>query len=124
MKLLYTILGIMLGATSVAYGASVLFPYQGGTGIGSATAGDVGKYIKVSDDSPFTYTFDSPAGGSGTFSWTPTSYGVSTSTTLGFLNGFLSAASSTFRPSPNSGCASSEPKFSPAATETHPTIPA
>src|SRR3990167_5710651 len=33
--------------------------------------------------------------GSGTFSWTPTSWGVSTSTTLGFLNGFLSTASST-----------------------------
>ena len=37
-----------------------------------------------------------PTGGSGTFSWTPTSWGVSTSTTLGFLNGFLSTASSTF----------------------------
>src|SRR3989344_5359964 len=36
-----------------------------------------------------------PSGGSGTFSWTPTSYGVATSTTLGFLNGFLSTASST-----------------------------
>ena len=35
-----------------------------------------------------------PAGG--TFSWTPTSYGNATSTTLGFLNGFLSTASSTF----------------------------
>ncbi|MDO8650389.1 MAG: hypothetical protein Q7K33_03745, partial [Candidatus Berkelbacteria bacterium] len=33
--------------------------------------------------------------GGGTFSWTPTAYGVSTSTTLGFLNGFLSTASST-----------------------------
>ncbi|OHB13696.1 MAG: hypothetical protein A3G05_02080 [Candidatus Zambryskibacteria bacterium RIFCSPLOWO2_12_FULL_45_14] len=36
-----------------------------------------------------------PSGGSGTFAWTPTSYGVSTSTTLGFLSGFLSTASST-----------------------------
>src|SRR3989344_158110 len=36
------------------------------------------------------------ASGSGAvFAWTPTSYGVSTSTTLGFLNGFLSTASST-----------------------------
>ena len=40
-----------------------------------------------------------PTGGSGTFSWTPTSYGVSTSTTLGFLNGFLSTASSTINSS-------------------------
>src|SRR3989344_553931 len=40
-----------------------------------------------------------PSGGSSSgsdFAWTPTSYGVSTSTTLGFLNGFLSTASSTF----------------------------
>lgn len=35
-------------------------------------------------------------GGGGTFSWTPQSWGNSTSTTLGFLNGFLSTASSTF----------------------------
>jgi hypothetical protein len=36
-----------------------------------------------------------PSGGGGAFAWTPTNYGVSTSTTLGFLNGFLSTASST-----------------------------
>ena len=36
-----------------------------------------------------------PAGGSGTFSWTPTSWGNSTSTILGFP-GFISTASSTF----------------------------
>jgi len=35
------------------------------------------------------------AGGGGDFAWTPTGYGVATSTTLGFLNGFLSTASST-----------------------------
>ena len=34
-------------------------------------------------------------GGSGTFAWTPQSWGNSTSTTLGFLNGFISTASST-----------------------------
>ena len=33
--------------------------------------------------------------GSDFFAWIPTGYGVSTSTTLGFLNGFLSTASST-----------------------------
>lgn len=38
---------------------------QGGTGIGTSTASDVGKYLKVSDDNPFTYAFDTPAGGSG-----------------------------------------------------------
>ena len=37
-----------------------------------------------------------PSGGSGnTFAWTTTDYGVATSTTLGFLNGFISTASST-----------------------------
>jgi|CXWL01.1.fsa_nt_gi hypothetical protein len=34
-------------------------------------------------------------GGSGAFEWTPQSWGNSTSTTLGFLNGFISTASST-----------------------------
>jgi hypothetical protein len=38
-------------------------------------------------------------GGSGTFAWTPHSWGVSTSTTLGFLAGFLSTASSTINSS-------------------------
>src|SRR3989344_638744 len=37
-----------------------------------------------------------PGAGSSAFAWTPTTWGVSTSTTLGFLNGFLSTASSTF----------------------------
>src|SRR3990167_8275711 len=36
-----------------------------------------------------------PTGGSGTFSWTPQSWGNSTSTILGF-HGFISTASSTF----------------------------
>lgn len=54
---------------SIAKGATILFPYQGGTGIGSATAGDVGDCLTVSDDSPFTYTLGtcgSGGGGSGT----------------------------------------------------------
>lgn len=44
------------------FGATILRAPQGGTGLGTATAGDVGKYLKVSDDSPFTYVFDSPSG--------------------------------------------------------------
>src|SRR6185369_5683570 len=35
-----------------------------------------------------------------TFPFTTTSYGVATSTTLGFLNGFISTASSTFTAAP------------------------
>ena len=38
------------------FGLAVLTAPQGGTGIGSATVGDVGKVLTVSDDSPFTYT--------------------------------------------------------------------
>lgn len=40
-----------------------------------------------------------PSGGAGTFSFTPTSYGVATSTTVGFLNGLLSTASTTINAS-------------------------
>ena len=46
-------------------GASVFFGYQGGTGIGSATAGQVGNCLSVSDDSPFTYTLGSCGSGGG-----------------------------------------------------------
>ncbi|MCX6731442.1 MAG: tail fiber domain-containing protein, partial [Candidatus Parcubacteria bacterium] len=50
----------------LTFGGTYCFPSQGCTGKGSATAGDVGKYLKVSDDSPFTYSFDTPTGGGGT----------------------------------------------------------
>jgi hypothetical protein len=47
-----------------------------------------------------TFGCNSIAGGSGAaFAWTPVSYGNATSTTLGFLNGFLSTASSTINAS-------------------------
>ena len=38
---------------------------------------------------------DATGAGGGAFAWLPTNYGVSTSTTLGFLNGFVSNAAST-----------------------------
>lgn len=44
---------------------SILKASQGGTGIGSATAGDVGKVLKVSDDDPFTFILDTDNTGSG-----------------------------------------------------------
>ena len=57
-KLLFTsILVFSLLAPSISSAQTILFPARGGTGIGSATAGDVGKFLKVSDDLPFTYTF-------------------------------------------------------------------
>ena len=43
---------------------SVFTPSQGGTGIGTVTAGDIGKVLSVSNNAPFTYTLS--AAGSGT----------------------------------------------------------
>ena len=62
-----TILTLLFG-TILFVGAQTLpitKPIQGGTGIASTTPANVGKYIKVSDDSPFTYTLDTPASGAG-----------------------------------------------------------
>lgn len=76
---------------------SVLKASQGGTGVGTATPSDVGKVLKVSDDSPFTYTLqDDNTGAGGSFPFTPTSYGNSTSTVLGNTLGFFANGSSTF----------------------------
>lgn len=44
------------------FGSSIFKPSQGGTGIGTATAGDVGKILVVSDDSPFTYSLQTVSG--------------------------------------------------------------
>ncbi|MBP9771458.1 MAG: hypothetical protein KBD16_00825 [Candidatus Pacebacteria bacterium] len=73
----------LIGLVFVGFGSSVSFgaapsifrPSQGGTGLGSATAGDVGKFLSVSDDSPFTYTFSDPA--SGSFSTTSSNFWAS-----------------------------------------------
>ena len=59
-----------------------------------------GQFVKATFDticfSGDTCETSWPSGGSGdAFPFTATSYGVSTSTTIGFLNGFLSTASST-----------------------------
>ena len=139
-------LAVLASLCSPNLGAlSILKPSQGGTGIGSATVGDVGKVLSVSDDDPFTYVLSSAGAGDviggsslgtginiydsesagllrfnsisaganisisttsnsntlvlsatgGTFPFTAVSYGNATSTTLGFLAGFLSTASST-----------------------------
>ena len=42
------------------FSGTVCLPQSGCTGKGSATAGDIGKYLKVSNNSPFTYSFDTP----------------------------------------------------------------
>jgi hypothetical protein len=77
------------------FGATILFPYQGGTGLGSATAGQVGTCLKVSDDSPFTYelgTCGSGSGGSSNWSFGPNQLFIYPSTTVGIIV----SASSTF----------------------------
>ena len=53
-------LATLLGVTSFSQNAlgqalRIITPPQGGTGIGSVTAGDVGECLKVFDDAPFTY---------------------------------------------------------------------
>lgn len=47
----------------MAYALIPLSPNQGGTGIGTATVGDVGKFLKLSDDSPMTYILDTVSAG-------------------------------------------------------------
>lgn len=65
---------------------SLKVPQLGGSGT---------RCLQVDNNGLFAVAAGACGSGSGTFSWTPTSWGVSTSTTLGFLNGFLSTASST-----------------------------
>ena len=72
MKKLHLIIGIIalgiiaLSSTSAfAQALRILTPPQGGTGIGSATAGQVGLCLKVLDDSPFAYELGTCGGGGG-----------------------------------------------------------
>lgn len=63
-----------------AHAAGVYMPVQGGTGIGSATAGDVNKCLIVSNNAPFTYTLGtcgSSGGGSSGGTWSTTTSNVS-----------------------------------------------
>lgn len=54
---------IILGVSfyNLAFG-TVAFPSQGGTGIGSTTPSNVGKFLQVSSSSPFRYVFANPNG--------------------------------------------------------------
>lgn len=90
----------------------VLTPPQGGTGIGSATAGQIGTCLKVLDDSPFTYELGTcGSGGSGSggtdtlFNWNTATNIISTDgasttattslTTNGFTANFATITSAT-----------------------------
>lgn len=75
----------------------IITPTQGGTGIGSTTAGNIGNCLKVSDESPFTYELGAcgSGGGSGTdvnWSFTAGNTFISPATTT---NGIIVRASST-----------------------------
>ncbi len=89
-KLLYILIiiaGIFSIKSVIVESATTLFPYQGGTGIGTATAGDVGDCLTVSDDAPFTYTLGPCGTGSGTAdgqsNWLYNGSRLSPSTTVG-----------------------------------------
>lgn len=64
-QILVSTLALTLLIPLVVKGATVLFPPQGGTGIGSALPGDVGNCLKLSDDSPFTWTIGTCGTGGG-----------------------------------------------------------
>jgi hypothetical protein len=57
-------IGSIIFASQASAQLSVLRPTQGGTGIGSATVGDVGDCIKVLDDTPFTFELGTCGGSS------------------------------------------------------------
>ena len=89
--------GSTTGVISVT-GANGTSTFSGGVTIGQGfSVEDLVSCDTINTDvsGAFTCGTDATGAGSGTFSWTPTGYGVSTSNTLGFLNGFLSTASST-----------------------------
>ena len=92
-KVLFIVLILVLVPALVA-GASVLFPYQGGTGIGSVTSGDVGKFLAVSSTNPFAYKLVTVSGGGSTTSTLQdvTTNGNTTTNQIQFAGGTSTAA--------------------------------
>src|SRR3990167_6496056 len=80
--------GIILGTDPRVFTAT-----QGGTGIGSATVGDVGDCLSVSDDSPFTYTLGTCGSGGGGSNWEATTWGVDLTPTSSSAGIFVNASS-------------------------------
>jgi hypothetical protein len=56
---------VILAFASFAYAADVFTARQGGTGIGTATVGDIAKCLKVLTNSPFAYELGTCGGGGG-----------------------------------------------------------
>lgn len=105
-RFLIPLLALIIGFGSMTYAA---FPpsntAQGGTGTTTPSGilyGDNGASLRLNTviiGGGCTFSggvLSCPGTGGGVFPFTVTGYGVSTSTTLGFLNGFISTASSTF----------------------------
>lgn len=102
------LIGLAIGLSFCASTAYALVTYQtvqGGTGTSTPSGiiyGDDGatthlNTVTIGSGCTFTGgTLSCPGTGGGTFPFTPQSYGVSTTTTVGFLNGLFSTASSTF----------------------------
>ena len=86
-----------LSAPQLAYGADVLTGRQGGTGIGTATVGDIGNCLKVLSNSPFSYQLGTCGGGGGTNTdkWATSTDGITIEPNGG--NGILVRASSTLQ---------------------------
>jgi len=80
-------------ATTTNFHISSNFSFNGEIMPDSELCSD-GQILKKTGANDWDCAADNSGSGA-IFAWTPTSYGVSTSTTLGFLNGFLSTASST-----------------------------
>lgn len=94
---LSALLGVLsFSQNTLGQALRIITPPQGGTGIGSATAGDVGDCLKVTDDSPFTYelgTCGSSSGG-GNSKWATSTDNVNIQPNSG--QGLNVNASSTF----------------------------
>ncbi|MCR4331034.1 MAG: hypothetical protein NUV49_04125, partial [Patescibacteria group bacterium] len=106
-SILGALLVLLVGSytsASPSFGLATLVTVQGGTGTSTPSGilyGDNGatgqlKTVTIGSNITFSGGTLSATGGSGVFMWTPTDYGISTSTIVGFTGGLLSAASSTF----------------------------
>lgn len=77
-KIIYLIIGLLICTPAYAQ-VRVFTPSQGGTGISSVTAGDIGYCLKVLSATPFAYELGScgsGGGGSGGGSWSTTTSSV------------------------------------------------
>lgn len=94
--ILFILLCVSVVPSLVFAQLSILRPSQGGTGIGTAVAGDINKCLSVSNNSPFTFTLASCGGSALPWPFTKQGDGYqATSTGILFTGGFVSNASTT-----------------------------